>query len=77
MKKYAEVKSVLGVKLYHSFADCGIQVLLFIGMKRSEKEATRKHPMGFGFWQRTLDNYDRYRRRRAGAGDQCGAFRAY
>ena len=32
----------------HSFADCGIQVLLFIGMKRSEKEATRKHPMGFG-----------------------------
>ena len=32
----------------HSFADCGNQVLLFIGMKRSEKEATRKHPMGFG-----------------------------
>ena len=32
----------------HSFADCGNQVLLFIGMKRSEKEATRKHPMCFG-----------------------------
>jgi len=32
----------------HSFADCGNQILLFIGMKRSEKEATRKHPMGFG-----------------------------
>lgn len=32
----------------HSFADCGNQVLLFIGMKRSEKQATRKHPMGFG-----------------------------
>ena len=32
----------------HSYADCGNQVLLFIGMKRSEKEATRKHPMGFG-----------------------------
>lgn len=32
----------------HSFADCGNQVLLLIGMKRSEKEATRKHPMGYG-----------------------------
>ncbi|MDP2203056.1 MAG: cation diffusion facilitator family transporter [Methylicorpusculum sp.] len=32
----------------HSFADCGNQVLLLIGMKRSEKIATRKHPMGFG-----------------------------
>jgi len=32
----------------HSFADCGNQVLLYIGMKRSEKAATRKHPMGFG-----------------------------
>lgn len=32
----------------HSYADCGNQVLLYIGMKRSEKEATRKHPMGFG-----------------------------
>ncbi|WP_411727373.1 cation diffusion facilitator family transporter [Methyloglobulus sp.] len=32
----------------HSYADCGNQVLLFIGMKRSKKEATRKHPMGYG-----------------------------
>lgn len=32
----------------HSFADCGNQVLLFIGMKRSEKQATAKHPMGYG-----------------------------
>ncbi|MGR8980429.1 MAG: cation diffusion facilitator family transporter [Gammaproteobacteria bacterium] len=32
----------------HSFADCGNQVLLLVGMKRSEKEATQKHPMGFG-----------------------------
>jgi cation diffusion facilitator family transporter len=32
----------------HSFADCGNQVLLFIGMKRSSREATAKHPMGFG-----------------------------
>jgi cation diffusion facilitator family transporter len=32
----------------HSYADCGNQVLLFIGLKRSVKAATRKHPMGFG-----------------------------
>lgn len=31
----------------HSYADCGNQVLLFIGMKRSDKQATRKHPMGY------------------------------
>lgn len=31
----------------HSFADCGNQVLLLIGMKRSGKEATVKHPMGY------------------------------
>lgn len=32
----------------HSFADCGNQILLWVGMKRSEKQATQKHPMGFG-----------------------------
>ncbi|MCQ8128602.1 cation diffusion facilitator family transporter [Methylomonas rivi] len=32
----------------HSFADCGNQVLLFIGMKRAERLATAKHPMGYG-----------------------------
>jgi cation diffusion facilitator family transporter len=32
----------------HSFADCGNQVLLFIGLKRSGKMATSKHPMGYG-----------------------------
>jgi len=32
----------------HSFADCGNQVLLFIGMKRSARAATQQHPMGFG-----------------------------
>lgn len=32
----------------HSFADCGNQVLLFIGMRRAGKSATAKHPMGFG-----------------------------
>jgi cation diffusion facilitator family transporter len=31
----------------HSYADCGNQVLLLVGMKRSAKEATQKHPMGF------------------------------
>lgn len=32
----------------HSFADCGNQVLLFIGMKRSARAATERHPMGYG-----------------------------
>ncbi|MGY6277611.1 cation diffusion facilitator family transporter [Methylomonas sp. MgM2] len=32
----------------HSFADCGNQVLLYIGMRRSSQLATVKHPMGFG-----------------------------
>lgn len=32
----------------HSFADCGNQVLLFIGMKRSARAATQRHPMGYG-----------------------------
>jgi cation diffusion facilitator family transporter len=31
----------------HSYADCGNQVLLLIGMKRSVKVATQKHPMGY------------------------------
>ena len=31
----------------HSYADCGNQVLLLIGMKRSAKDATPKHPMGY------------------------------
>lgn len=32
----------------HSYADCGNQVLLYIGMRRSGKKATSKHPMGYG-----------------------------
>jgi cation diffusion facilitator family transporter len=32
----------------HSFADCGNQVLLFVGMKRSAKVADQHHPMGYG-----------------------------
>ncbi len=31
----------------HSYADCGNQVLLLVGMKRSAKEATQKHPLGY------------------------------
>jgi cation diffusion facilitator family transporter len=38
----------------HSLADCTNQVLLFLGLKRSEKPATYKHPLGYGkiiyFW---------------------------
>ncbi len=32
----------------HSFADSGNQVLLWIGLKRSAKTATAKHPLGYG-----------------------------
>jgi cation diffusion facilitator family transporter len=38
----------------HSFADTGNQGLLFIGMKKSKKDATTAHPFGYGreryFW---------------------------
>jgi cation diffusion facilitator family transporter len=38
----------------HSFADCGNQVLLFIGLKQAQKPADAKHPLGYGrvtyFW---------------------------
>lgn len=32
----------------HSYADCGNQILLYIGLTRSTKAATLQHPMGFG-----------------------------
>lgn len=32
----------------HSFADCGNQVLLFIGMRRAGKNPDQRHPMGYG-----------------------------
>jgi len=38
----------------HSFADCGNQVLLYIGLKQSQKPADANHPLGYGrlsyFW---------------------------
>ncbi|MCF2532365.1 cation diffusion facilitator family transporter [Yinghuangia soli] len=38
----------------HSFADTGNEVLLFIGLRRSDREADARHPFGYGqerwFW---------------------------
>jgi cation diffusion facilitator family transporter len=38
----------------HSFADCGNQVLLFVGLRQSQKPPDARHPMGYGkvtyFW---------------------------
>lgn len=38
----------------HSFADCGNQVLLFVGLRQARKPPDAKHPLGYGkvtyFW---------------------------
>jgi len=38
----------------HSFADCGNQVLLFVGLRQAQKPPDAKHPLGYGkvtyFW---------------------------
>jgi len=38
----------------HSIADCGNQLLLLVGIKRSQKSADKEHPLGYGkasyFW---------------------------
>src|SRR5262245_9977453 len=32
----------------HSFADCGNQLLLLVGINRSKRPADSKHPLGYG-----------------------------
>jgi cation diffusion facilitator family transporter len=38
----------------HSFADCGNQVLLYVGLKQSQRAPDARHPLGYGkisyFW---------------------------
>ncbi len=38
----------------HSLADCSNQILLYLGIKRSQRDATPEHPLGYGkviyFW---------------------------
>lgn len=38
----------------HSFADCGNQILLFVGLRQAQKPPDAKHPLGYGkvtyFW---------------------------
>jgi cation diffusion facilitator family transporter len=38
----------------HSFADCGNQVLLYVGLRQAQKPADENHPLGYGrvtyFW---------------------------
>ena len=38
----------------HSFADCGNQILLWVGLRQAQRPADAKHPMGYGkvtyFW---------------------------
>ena len=38
----------------HSFADCGNQILLFVGLRQARKPPDAKHPLGYGkvtyFW---------------------------
>jgi cation diffusion facilitator family transporter len=38
----------------HSFADCGNQVLLFVGLRQAQRPPDAKHPLGYGkvtyFW---------------------------
>jgi len=56
-KSFAAIYTASGSMLaeaIHSFADCGNQVLLYIGLRQSEKPADEEHPLGYGkityFW---------------------------
>lgn len=56
-KSFAAVYTSSGsmqAEAIHSFADCGNQVLLYMGLKQSEKPADDQHPLGYGkityFW---------------------------
>jgi len=56
-KSAAAVYTVSGSMLaeaIHSFADCGNQVLLYIGLKQAERPPDARHPLGYGkityFW---------------------------
>ena len=56
-KSWAALHTAAGSMLaeaIHSFADCGNQVLLYIGLKQSERPADKEHPLGYGkltyFW---------------------------
>ena len=40
--------SAMLTEAIHSVADCGNQLLLFIGMRKGQKPATAKHPLGQG-----------------------------
>jgi cation diffusion facilitator family transporter len=50
---YTKSGSMLAESI-HSFADCGNQVLLYVGLKQSQKPADADHPLGYGklsyFW---------------------------
>lgn len=57
VKSIAAVMTGSGAMLaesLHSFADCGNQLLLLLGMKQAKKPASDDHPMGYGrvvyFW---------------------------
>lgn len=44
----------MAAEAVHSFADCGNQLLLMLGMRNSKREANADHPLGYGkdtyFW---------------------------
>jgi cation diffusion facilitator family transporter len=51
---YTKSGSMLAESI-HSFADCGNQVLLYVGLTQSQRPADAQHPLGYGklsyFWR--------------------------